>query len=147
MAMRARIETTAVFHARSGIGASPNSSVIHWARRVSVTSSKPNKRAAPCATSSHRDAGSPEIVNKAISKYGDLPAFQDITRRYQERTKLVARRAQLDSIAIFRKTRNGHGQMAGDGHLAEKSFHDGELGQRRGAEAGQIRRGFRKRRQ
>src|ERR1700735_295151 len=66
VARRARMETTADFHARSGTGASPNSSVIQVCRRVSVISSKFNKRAAPCAASSHREAGSPEIVNNAI---------------------------------------------------------------------------------
>src|SRR5580704_10790397 len=64
--MRARMETTAGFQARSGTGASPNSSAIHCWRRVSVTSSKRKSWAAPWATSSHREAGSPEIVSNAI---------------------------------------------------------------------------------
>src|SRR5258708_33850303 len=50
---------------------SPNSSVIHWASRVSVSSSKPVSEAAPCATSSQREAVSPEIVSKAIGYMQD----------------------------------------------------------------------------
>ena len=60
------IETAAGRQARSGTGVSPNSSVIHWERRDSVTNSNPNSWAHSCATSSKREAGAPEIVKIAI---------------------------------------------------------------------------------
>src|ERR1700733_11631686 len=64
--MRVRMETAAGFQAFSSIFASPNSWVIQEASLDSVTSSKDNICAAAWATSSQRDAGSPEIVNTAI---------------------------------------------------------------------------------
>src|SRR3984957_19445087 len=69
--MRVRIETAAGFQAFSGIFSSPNSSAIQEASLDSVTSSNRNSCAAACATSSHRDAGSPEIVSSAIANTED----------------------------------------------------------------------------
>jgi len=51
---------------RSGMTVSPNSSVIHCERRASVTSSNRNNCGRAVRDLFPPEAGSPEIVNKAI---------------------------------------------------------------------------------
>ncbi len=91
-AKRASTATAAGAHARAGSGVSPNSSVIHWARRVSVTSSKFRSCATACATSSQRDAGSPEIVSNAIRYIVRISAPMDAQNIFVPAGRVTTRR-------------------------------------------------------
>src|SRR5438105_445959 len=86
------MEATAGLHACSEILASPNSSAIHWATRASVISSNRSSWAAPCATSSHRDAGSPEIVSNAIRYNASIPTSMTVLGIDIGATKIAAGR-------------------------------------------------------
>ncbi len=61
-----------------------------------MTSSNFNNCAAPCATSSHRDAGSPEMVNKAIRSCQHIDLFDRLNHALGDR--LISRGSQMAII-------------------------------------------------
>src|SRR5678815_1772227 len=111
--MRARMETAAAAQAREGIGVSPNSSAIHCVRRPSVTSSNWSNCAVPCATSSKREAGLPEIVNRAIATHHHRASVKGSTGRIQLKLTLWAiAGACLHAILLSGVGRNLHSDLA-----------------------------------